>query len=133
MKKNTIQIDNRESAILTVELTYLGYNVENVFLEVGDFEGKTIIGEIKRDKDFYQSIVDQRIYYQPERMLRTGKQCFWILAGDPANGRRKLSLVLDRILELVLHPKITLIPVPNNEAAIAYVIHTIIQKKDKRS
>jgi ERCC4-type nuclease len=131
MKKNTIRIDNRESAILTVELTYLGYNVETMFLEVGDFEGKTIIGEIKRDKDFYQSIVDQRIYYQPEKMLQTGKQCFWILAGDPTNGRRQLSLVLDRIMELALHPKITLIPVPNNEAAIAYAIHTIIQKKDK--
>ena len=64
-------------------------------------------------------------------MLRTGKQCFWILAGDPTNGRRHLSLVLDRIFELVLHPKITLIPVPNNEAVIAYAIHTIIQKKDK--
>ena len=65
MKKNTIRIDNRESAILTAELTYLGYQEENVLLEAGDFEGKTIIGEIKRDKDFYQSIVDQRIYYQP--------------------------------------------------------------------
>ncbi|MFX0209137.1 MAG: ERCC4 domain-containing protein [Candidatus Hodarchaeota archaeon] len=132
MKKNTIRIDNRESAILTAELTYLGYTVENVFLEVGDFEGKTIIGEIKRDADFYQSIVDQRIYYQPEKMLRTGKQCFWILAGDPTNGSRQLSLVLDWILELVLNPKITLIPVPNSEAAIAYAIHTIIQKKDRR-
>jgi hypothetical protein len=59
MKKNTIRIDNRESAILTVELTYLGYDVENVFLKVGDFEGKTINGEIKRDADFYQSILDQ--------------------------------------------------------------------------
>ena len=112
MRKNTIRIDNRESAILTAELTYLGYNVENVFLEAGDFEGKRIIGEIKREKDFCQSIVDQRIYYQPEKLLRTRKQCFWIL-------------------ELALHPEITLIPVPNTEAAIAYAIHTIIQKKDK--
>ncbi|UCG02707.1 MAG: ERCC4 domain-containing protein [Candidatus Heimdallarchaeota archaeon] len=132
MNKNIIRIDNREPAILTVELTYLGYQVENLFLETGDFEGRTIIGEIKRDKDFYQSILDQRIYYQPQRMIRTGKQCFWILAGDPTDERRQLSLVLDRILELVLHPKITLVPVPNNEAAIAYAIHTIIQKKDKR-
>lgn len=71
MKRNTIRIYNRESAILTAELTYLGYEVENVFLEVGDFEGKTIIGEIKWDADFYQSILDQRIYYQPEKIQAT--------------------------------------------------------------
>ncbi|MFX1286565.1 MAG: hypothetical protein ACFFB5_23210 [Promethearchaeota archaeon] len=41
MKKNTIRINNREPAILTAELTYLGYQVENVLLEAGDFEGKT--------------------------------------------------------------------------------------------
>ncbi len=132
MKINTIRIDNREPAMLTAELTYFGYQVENTLLKAGDFGGKTIIGEIKRNKDFYQSIVDQRIYYQPQKMLQTGKQCFWILAGDPTDDRRQLSLVLDRIFALVLHPGITLVPVPNTEAAIAYAIHTIIQKMDKR-
>lgn len=131
MKHPTIRVDNREPATLTAELTYLGYQVENVNLKAGDFEGKTIIGEIKRDNDFYQSIVDQRIYYQPQKMLKTGKQCFWILAGDPTDDRRHLSLVLDTIFNLVLNSGITLIPVPNNEAAIAYAIHNIIQKRDK--
>lgn len=44
-----ISTKSRKSAILTAELVYLGYNVETVFLEAVDFEGKTIIGEIKRD------------------------------------------------------------------------------------
>ncbi len=57
MKNPTIRVDNREPATLTAELTYLGYKVENVLLKAGDFEGETIIGEIKREKDFYNSIV----------------------------------------------------------------------------
>lgn len=44
MKSHTIWIDNREPATLTVELTYLGYQVEDTYLEAGDFEGETIIG-----------------------------------------------------------------------------------------
>ncbi len=132
MKKNTIRIDNREPAILTAELTYLGYQVENALLKAGDFEGKTIIGEIKRNKDFYDSIVDQRIYYQPKKMPRTGKKCYWILAGNPTDERRKLRLVLNAILTLVLDYEMALIPVANDEAAIAYVIHTIMAKKDEK-
>ncbi|MHA2227096.1 MAG: hypothetical protein ACXAC8_17910 [Candidatus Hodarchaeales archaeon] len=79
MKKSTTRIDNRESAILTAELTYLGYHVENVYLETVDFESDYIIGEIKRENDFYQSIADQQIYYQPDYIVKTGKQCYWIL------------------------------------------------------
>lgn len=54
------------------------------------------------------------------------------MAGEPTDERRQLKLVLDTIFNLVLHPGITLLPVPNDEAVIAYAIHTIIQKKDKR-
>ncbi|MFX1249841.1 MAG: helix-hairpin-helix domain-containing protein [Promethearchaeota archaeon] len=132
MKNGTILVDNREPVILTIELTYLGYQVENVFLDAGDFEGKTIIGEIKRNADFYRSIIDQRIYYQPHKMIQTGKDCYWIIAGDPTDERRHLSLVLDILLQLVLNSHITVVPVPNNEAAIAYAIHTIMQRKDKK-
>lgn len=32
MKNHTIRIDNREPAMLTAELIYLGYHVENVLL-----------------------------------------------------------------------------------------------------
>ena len=102
MKKPTIRVDNREPATLTAELTYLGYKVENVLLKAGDFEGETIIGEIKREKDFYNSIVDKRAYYQPKKMLRTGKKCYWIIAGNPTDERRKLRPVLDTIFNLVL-------------------------------
>ena len=131
MKVPIIYIDNRESAILTVELIHLGYQVENVYLKAGDFESDYIIGEIKRENDFYRSIADQRIYYQPEKMLKTGKQCYWILAGNPNEERRHLRLVLDAILNLALRTNITLIPVPKNEAAIAYVIHLLMQRKNK--
>ncbi|UCE14008.1 MAG: hypothetical protein JSV04_02230 [Candidatus Heimdallarchaeota archaeon] len=127
-----IQVDAREPAILTAELTYLGYQVENVQLEAGDFQGKNIIGEIKRNNDFYQSIIDERIYYQPQKMRQTGKECYWILAGDPTDERRHLQLVLDHLFQLILSQHITLLPVPNEEAAIAYAIHTIMSKKDKR-
>ncbi len=41
MKNPTIKVDNRESATLTAELIYLGYQVENVLLKAGDFEGET--------------------------------------------------------------------------------------------
>lgn len=132
MKGTPIRVDNREPATLTARLTYLGYQVENLTLKTGDFEGETIIGEIKRDTDFYRSIVDQRIYYQPQRMIQTGKQCYWIIAGDPTDERRHLSLVLDTIVNLALHSKITLIPIPNTEAAIAYTIHNIMQRRDNR-
>ena len=131
-KRPRILVDTREPAILTAELTYLGYQVENVRLAAGDFQGKTIIGEIKRDTDFYQSIIDQRIYYQPQKMQQTGKECYWILAGNPADERRHLKLVLDRLFELILSQHITVVPVPNEEAAIAYAIHTIMSKKDNQ-
>jgi ERCC4-type nuclease len=131
VKAPIIRVDNRESAILTAELTYLGYQVENLFLDIGDFESDYIIGEIKRENDFYRSIADQRIYYQPERMVKTGKQCYWILAGNPNEERRHLRLVLDAILNLALWPNITLIPVPSNEAAIAYAIHILMRRKNK--
>lgn len=132
MKGTPIRVDNREPATLTARLTYLGYQVENLTLKAGDFEGKTIIGEIKRETDFYRSIVDQRIYYQPQKMIQTGKECYWIIAGDPTDERRHLSIVLDTIINLALHSKITLIPIPNKEAAIAYAIHNIMQRRENR-
>ena len=132
MRNPTIRVDNREPATLTVELTYLGYQVENMLLKAGDFEGETIIGEIKREKDFYNSIVDKRAYYQPKKMLRTGKKCYWIIAGDPTDERRKLRPVLDTIFNLVLDYRMSLIPVPKDEAAIAYAIHNIMERKENR-
>ena len=73
MNQPKIKVDTREPATLTAELTYLEYEVENCRLNAGDFEGQYVIGAIKRNEtnnDFFQSILDKRIFNQPKKMLQ---------------------------------------------------------------
>ena len=93
----SVILDTREPATLTAEMAYLGYEVENKRLTAGDFEGSYVIGEIKRNgtnNDFFNSIIDKRIFNQPKRMLLTGKKPFILVAGDPADTRWRMKPVV---------------------------------------
>ena len=125
MQVPTIKVDMREPAMLTIELTYLEYEVENRYLKSGDFEGQYVIGEIKRNgtnNDFFQSILDKRIFNQPKKMLQTKKKPFILVAGDPADTRWRLKPVIGTLLSLILDFQMHIIPIPNNERIIAYTI-----------
>ena len=130
----TIKIDNREPDLLPTELSYLGYEVEYERLAAGDFEGKYIIGEIKRNgtaNDFFNSIIDKRVFNQPKKMLQTGKKVFMIVAGDPADERWMLPPVIGTMISLMMDFKIQLIQVQNREAIIAYTIDRLMKKDTK--
>ena len=106
-----IKVDKREPATLTAELTYLEYEVDNCTLKAGDFEGQYVIGEIKRNStnnDFFQSILDKRIFNQPKKMLQTKKKPFILVAGDPADTRWRLKPVIGTLMSLILEFQIEL-------------------------
>ena len=103
MSSSTILVDKREPAILAYELGKIGYNVEHEYLPAGDVESPTAIVEIKREKDFYNSIIDKRIFNQPKKMNRTGKKGFIILAGAIDDNRRLMKPIIGAITSLTLY------------------------------
>jgi ERCC4-type nuclease len=125
-----VTIDDREPSQLVDELAELGYEVAVKRLTKGDFEGTTTIGEIKRGEDFFSSIVDKRIFNQTKKMHTTGKERFLIIAGNLTDERWRLKPVIGAVLSLVFDYEIGVIPVPNMEATIAYVIHKIMERVD---
>ena len=125
-----VTIDDREPIQLIDELAELGYEVEVKRLSRGDFEGTTTIGEIKRGEDFFSSIVDKRLSNQAKKMHSTGKERFLIIAGNLTDERWRLKPVIGAVLSLVFDYEIGVIPVPNMEATIAYVIHKIMDRVD---
>jgi len=127
-----VLVDNREPPALTAELTYFRLEVENTRLKAGDFEGQYTIGEIKRcgtNNDFFNSILDRRIFNQPKRMLQTGKKCFMIVSGEPADNRWRLKPVMGTLISLVMDFHVQVITVPNNERIIAWTIKKILEKE----
>ncbi len=125
-----VTIDDREPAQLVDELAELGYEVEVRRLQKGDFEGTTTIGEIKRGEDFFSSIVDKQIFNQAKKMHSTGKERYLIIAGNLTDERWRLKPVIGAVLSLVFDYEVGVIPVPNMEATIAYVIHRIMDRVD---
>lgn len=128
-----VTIDDREPDQLVDALADLGYEVEVKRLKAGDFEGKTTIGEIKRGEDFFSSIVDKRYINQAKKMHQTGKEQFFIIAGNLTDERWRLKPVIGAVLSLVFDFQVGIIPVPNMEATIAYVIHKIMDKVDGKN
>jgi len=103
-----------------------------VELRAGDFEGQYTIGEIKRcdtNNDFFNSILDRRIFNQPKKMLQTGKKCFMIVSGEPADTRWRLKPVMGALISLVMDFHTQVINVPNNERIIAWTIKRILEKE----
>ncbi|MFW9904185.1 MAG: ERCC4 domain-containing protein [Candidatus Thorarchaeota archaeon] len=125
-----VTIDDREPAQLVDELAELGYAVEVKRLTKGDFEGTTTIGEIKRGEDLFSSIVDKRIFNQAKKMHSTGKEHFLIIAGNLTDECWRLKPVIGAVLSLVFDYETGVIPVPNMEVTIAYVIHKIMERVD---
>ncbi len=128
-----VTIDDREPDQLVDALAELGYEVEVKRLKAGDFEGKTTIGEIKRGEDFFSSIVDKRYINQAKKMHQTGKERFFIIAGNLTDERWRLKPVIGVVLNLVFDFQIGVISVPNMETTIAYVIHKIMDRVDEKS
>lgn len=127
-----VTVDDREPPQLTDALVDLGYEVAVKRLTKGDFEGNTTIGEIKRGEDFFSSIVDRRLFNQAKKMHSTGKEVFLIIAGNLTDERWRLKPVIGAVLSLSFDYQIGIIPVPNLEATIAYVIHKIMDKVDDK-
>lgn len=123
-----VTVDDREPPQLVDAFADLGYEVEVKLLQIGDFEGKTTIGEIKRGEGFFSSIVDRRYINQAKRMPQTGKERFFIIAGNLTDERWRLKPVIGAVLSLVFDFQVGIIPVPNMEATIAYAIHKIMDK-----
>ena len=130
MSYSMVTVDDRESPQLVDELAELGYEVLVKHLTIGDFEGKTTIGEIKRGNDFFSSIVDKRLFNQAKRMHSTGKERYLIITGNLTDERWRLKPVIGAVLSLVFDYEISVIPVPNIEATIAYAIHKIMDRVD---
>ncbi len=128
-----VLLDDREPRQLVDALADLGYEVEVKRLTTGDFEGKTTIGEIKRGEDFFSSIVDRRYINQAKKMRQTGKERFFIITGNLTDERWRLKPVIGAVLSLVFDFQIGIIPVPNMEATIGYVIHKIMTQVDGKS
>ncbi len=128
-----VTLDDREPSQLVDALADLGYEVEVKRLTTGDFEGKTTIGEIKRGEDFFSSIVDRRYINQAKKMHQTGKERYFIIAGNLTDERWRLKPVIGAVLSLVFDFQIGIIPVPNMEATIAYVIHKIMDTVDGKN
>ncbi len=128
-----VLLDDREPSQLVDALADLGYEVEVKRLTTGDFEGKTTIGEIKRGEDFFSSIVDRRYINQAKKMHQTGKERFFIIAGNLTDERWRLKPVIGAVLSLVFDFQVGIIPVPNMEATIGYVIHKIMSQVDGKN
>ena len=53
MKGPIIQVDDREPATLTAELTYLGYKVENLLLKAGEVRFQDPAGSLLKQMELY--------------------------------------------------------------------------------
>ncbi|MFW9856894.1 MAG: ERCC4 domain-containing protein [Candidatus Thorarchaeota archaeon] len=115
-----------EPDVLAMYLEQEGHTITRKALTGRDFEGHTIIGEIKRGGDLFQSIRDRRFINQMKRMQESGKRPFVVLADVIRDARYRLEPVLGALLTAAFHYGFTLIPVPNNEQIIAWVIHKLL-------
>ncbi|MFW9853702.1 MAG: ERCC4 domain-containing protein [Candidatus Thorarchaeota archaeon] len=115
-----------EPDILAMYLEQEDHTIVRKALKGRDFEGATIIGEIKRKGDLFRSIQDRRYINQMKRMRESGKRPFVILADVIRDERYRLEPVLGALLTAAFHYGVTLIPVPNNEQIIAWVIHKLL-------
>jgi len=130
---SSVLIDDREPLQLALAVEAYGHEVEFTRLHAGDFQGKTIIGEIKRGDDLFNSIIDGRLVRQAQNMANTGKTGFLILAGNMADTRCRLEPVIRTLVNLVFEYHFFIIPVMNVEVTIAYVIHRVLTDIDFKS
>ncbi|MHA1967298.1 MAG: ERCC4 domain-containing protein [Candidatus Hodarchaeales archaeon] len=128
----SVLIDDREPLQLALAVEELGHEVEYTQLFAGDFQGQTTIGEIKRGDDLFNSIIDGRLFRQAQKMIKTGKEGYLILAGNMADVRYRMEPVVRAIVKLAFKYQLTIIPVMNVEEAIAYVIHRVLTDVDTR-
>jgi Fanconi anemia group M protein len=84
-KKPIIIIDKREPEKYAYELKNFDCVIEQKILEIGDFEiSNKIIIERKTKADFVSSIIDQRIFYQLNKMTQNYEKVVLIIEEDKA-------------------------------------------------
>ena len=67
-----------------------------------------------------------------QKIVKTGKVGYLILAGNMADVRHRLEPVVRTLVNLVFHYHLFIIPVMNVEVTIAYAIHRILTDVDAK-
>ncbi|MFW9855775.1 MAG: helix-hairpin-helix domain-containing protein [Candidatus Thorarchaeota archaeon] len=128
----SVLLCKKEPEILATYLEQYLHDVHRKVLEGRDFESATIIGEIKRTEDMFNSVLDRRLINQAKKMwLKKGKRAFLIMAGVYSDSRLRLEPVMGALVKAAYDYNVTAIQVPLDEQIIAWVIHTLLKYDGK--
>ena len=112
----SIIVDNREPVAIIKNLEELGINVTKQQLTVGDYViSEDLIVERKATSDFWQSLVDQRLFDQIKRLTDTYKQVVFILEGIIVEPEMRTP-VYGAISYMMVRYAVQFIPTENHQA-----------------
>ena len=111
----SIIVDNREPIAIISQLEELGVSVSKEQLSVGDYViNENLIVERKATTDFWQSLVDQRLFDQVKRLTDTYQQVVFILEGIIVDPKMRTP-IYGAIAYMMLRHPIQFIPTENQQ------------------
>lgn len=112
----SIIIDSREPDSIAKNLEELGVTVTKQQLTVGDYViSDKLIVERKATSDFWQSLVNQRLFDQIKRLTDTYEQVIFILEGIVANPETRTA-IYGAMSYMILRHSVQFIPTENHQS-----------------
>ena len=113
---NSIIVDSREPDTIVKNLEELGVIVTKQQLTVGDYViSDKLIVERKATIDFWQSLVNQRLFDQVKRLTDTYEQVIFILEGIIVNPETRTA-IYGAISYMILRHSVQFIPTENHQS-----------------